>query len=87
MPKDVLSGIIAISLIMGLLMWLNFTTDGNYITANIPDIEKIPAEKIRCRDFPTHTDAQLFFDSRPGLKAGYKALDGDVDGEVCENLP
>ena len=39
---------------------------------------------IRCADFETQADAQLYFDAK---KKGYKRLDGDKDGEACECLP
>jgi Excalibur calcium-binding domain len=47
-----------------------------------------PISEINCSDFPTHADAQTWFDQHGGSPGNDVAgLDGDHDGLACESLP
>ena len=40
-----------------------------------------------CRDFGTHSKAQLFYHLTGGPILDFRNLDGDDDGKACERLP
>lgn len=44
-------------------------------------------DEYNCDDFETQAAAQKFFLNAGGLRADTNRLDGDKDGEACEQLP
>jgi len=44
-------------------------------------------DEYNCDDFSTQPEAQKFFENAGGIKGDTNRLDGNRDGEVCENLP
>ncbi|MFH0750099.1 MAG: excalibur calcium-binding domain-containing protein [Candidatus Gottesmanbacteria bacterium] len=44
-------------------------------------------DEYNCDDFTTQEDAQKFYYNAGGVTKDTNRLDGDKDGEACENLP
>jgi hypothetical protein len=65
-----------------LLLRLNIT----YAAPKVknPNFGNLSPTKIRCSDFYSHNDAQIFFESQKGNSDNYSHLDKDRDGAVCE---
>lgn len=71
--------------------------DGDFITKIIRDKtgKEVPegtegakyTDEYNCDDFKTQVEARTFFDNAGGVKGDTNRLDGDKDGEACENLP
>lgn len=53
------------------------------ITLSLTNTRKSEAEKVTCKSFKTHTEAQLYFKAHPEATQ----LDRDKDGSACEKLP
>lgn len=66
------------------LLWLKSDTTLLSLKVTNPNFQDIPPDKIRCSDFYSHTDAQIFFENQKNDK--YSHLDKDNDGIVCEGL-
>ena len=44
-------------------------------------------DEYNCDDFTTKTEAQRFYEKAGGIEKDFNRLDGNKDGEACENLP
>lgn len=70
---------------------------GDFITRIMRDVNGDPVaagtagakytDEYNCDDFKTQPQAQKFFEKAGGPNKDVNRLDGDNDGEVCENLP
>lgn len=87
MPRIALIGILLSVVLMSALFVLNSILPSDYIQVADPGTDTTLPKKIACRNFKSHTDAQIFFDAHGGDNGPYKALDNDHDGSVCESLP
>lgn len=63
---------------------LIYDKEGNVVTDNA--IGK-GADEYNCDDFSTQPEAQIFFEKVGGTNNDLNNLDGDNDGEACEDLP
>lgn len=57
------------------------------IKGNVVDEGGKFTDEYNCDDFPTQPEAQKFFINAGGPSEDVNQLDGDNDGEACENLP
>jgi hypothetical protein len=72
-------------------------TNGNFLTRLMRDKagNVVPegqagakyTDEYNCDDFTTQVEAQAFFTKAGGPSKDTNGLDGDNDGEACENLP
>lgn len=44
-------------------------------------------DEYNCSDFKTRSEAQLFYTNAGGVSKDTNRLDGDNDGQACEDLP
>ncbi|MCC6198858.1 excalibur calcium-binding domain-containing protein [Candidatus Nomurabacteria bacterium] len=58
--------------------------DGNVVTD--PAFGKA-TDEYNCADFATKPEAERFFENAGGTRGDTNSLDGDNDGEACEDLP
>lgn len=63
---------------------LLFDIDGNPTTDTAAGKQ---ANKYNCEDFENQNKAQNFFNKVGGVGKDVNRLDGDKDGDACENLP
>ncbi len=68
------------------LLWLKSDTTLLPLKVTNPNFQDISPGKIRCSDFYSHTDAQIFFENQKNNNNNYSHLDKDSDGIVCEGL-
>lgn len=87
MPRIAFIGILLSVVLMSVLLVLNSLLPTDYVQVTDPNTESTLPKKIACKNFKSHTDAQIFFEAHGGNTGPYKALDSDHDGLVCESLP
>jgi hypothetical protein len=63
---------------------LIYDKEGNVVTGST---KGKGADKYNCDDFSTQPEAQRFFKKVGGTKNDLNNLDGDNDGDACEDLP
>lgn len=56
--------------------------EGNVVT----DGSGKATDEYNCSDFSTHDEAQRFFNRAGGISEDTNRLDGDKDGQACEDL-
>ncbi|HVT01426.1 MAG TPA: excalibur calcium-binding domain-containing protein [Patescibacteria group bacterium] len=86
MKAKSLTGWIIVFLILGFMVYLNYSyKNENILVTNLNFYSKTPSS-VRCKDFYNQASAQKFYDSSKNNNQ-YSKLDGDHDGKVCESLP
>ena len=101
--KKILGGVIVVLLAaLGMEVTSNDWDLGSILSGNSVSESKVQRDKegnivtdgsgkatdeYNCSDFGTKSEAQRFFEKAGGVGDDTNRLDGDKDGEACEDLP